>query len=305
MSLARIASVCSLFAALSLASACGGGGGGGAPNVPAPGTTPPGPGSSASPAPSAGPTAGPSATPAPTSNPSASASALTIAVGDGEVNGNDTMFPGGIGSEPNDGDYSGGGHGPLTNPPQTIGPDHVPCLSSMNTGNLPPQGTGYHVHAFVGIYYNGKEVALPDGIGFANPRNDGTFNGISHWTETATMCYYEMHTHDASGLVHEESMHAPSGFQAGAKYTLGDFLAVWGVTLGSNHLGPLNGAVSVFTSGQVGRGKTGEVSSTLYSRYTGNPLQIGLYSHEVIWITVGSGNPANSALPNVVFWTEW
>ena len=218
------------------------------------------------------------------------------------------MFPGGIGEDPNDGDYSGGGHGPLTTPPQTIGPDNVPCLISMNTGMLPPNGTGYHVHTFVGIYFNGKEVALPDGLGFANPQGDGTFSGISNWTQYATMCYYEMHTHDASGLIHVESANAPVGFQHGAKYTLGDFLAVWGITISPANFGPLNGLVTVYTSGQFARGGPGthgEIGSNNYSLYVGDPNAIGMYSHEVIWVLVGTGNPTGSSLPNVNFFTEW
>jgi hypothetical protein len=228
--------------------------------------------------------------------------------GNGQINGDDTMFPGGIGEDPNDGDYPAGGHGPLTSPPQTIGPDNVPCLQSMDTGALPPQGTGYHVHTFVGIYYNGKEVALPDGIGMANPEGESTYKGIPNWTNYATMCYYETHTHDASGLIHQESANAPLAFQQGAKYTLGDFLAVWGITIGPTNLGPLSGPVSIYTSGQFGRGGPGtksEIGSNTYTLYTGDPTLIGLYSHEVIWITIGTGNPVGSNLPNVLFFTEW
>ena len=213
------------------------------------------------------------------------------------------MFPGGAGEEPNDGDYPGGGHGPLNT---TIGPDNVPCLSAMYNGPIPP---GYHVHAFLGIYYNGREVALPDGLGFADPQADGQFPGTPPgWTQYATHCYYEMHTHDASGLIHIETANAPPGGQKDTKYTLGDFLAVWGIQVTPMQFGPLSGAVSVYTSGPAavgGPGTKGEVGSNHYSLYQGDPAQIPLYSHEVIWIVVGPNNPTGSSLPNVLFWDEW
>jgi len=214
------------------------------------------------------------------------------------------MFPGGIGEEKNDGDYPNGGHGPLNS---TIGADNVPCLASMYGGQ--PTGPGIHVHAFVGIYYNGAEVALPDGIGFADPSADGTFFGINNWTEYASHCYYQMHTHDASGMIHIEGYTAPAGGAKGSLYTLGDFLAVWGIPLNSMQLGPLNGPVTIYTSGPVARGGYGtnsEVGSNTYTVFTGlDPNTIPLYSHEVVWILIGSGNPTGSSLPNVLFFTEY
>jgi len=44
-----------------------------------------------------------------------------------------------------------------------------------------------------------------------------------------------------------------------------------------------------------------------YTQYTGDINQIPLYSHQVIWILIGSGNPTGSSLPNVNFWSgeDW
>jgi hypothetical protein len=248
--------------------------------------------------------------------PSGTPSRITKSAGGGQINGNDTMFPGGISAvnEPNDGDQPSGGHGPLNS---TIGPDNVPCLQVMYTGPTGLPGDGYHVHPFVGFYFNGREVALPDGIGFADPEGDTTFAGIPNWTQYASNCYYQMHTHDASGVIHIESFPPapPGGFggQQGTLYTMADFMAVWGMTADASHFGPLNGTVTIYTSGPVARGGPGTKSTVQSTTYqllctscdSATIGSIPLYSHEVIWILVGSGNPTGHSLPNIEFFTEW
>jgi hypothetical protein len=228
------------------------------------------------------------------------------------------MFPGGTAEEANDGDLPNGGHGPLNS---TIGPDNVPCLQAMYPGGVGKPGDGYHVHPFLGIYFNGRRVALPDGIGMSDPAADFTFNGIPNWTNFnangANGCFYQIHTHDASGVFHIESYPPapPGGFngQQGTLYTLGDLLAVWGVSAGPSNFGPLNGTVTIYTSGPVSRGGPGTktlVPSTTYqlicTACDSNTIgSIPLYSHEVIWVLVGTGNLTGSSLPNINFFTEW
>jgi len=254
------------------------------------------------------------ATPSPTPAPTPTHSNVTKGTGYGQINGNDTMFPGGVGKEANDGDYPAGGHGPLNT---TIGPDNVPCLASMYSGAVEPKGPGYHVHAFLGIYYNGQEVAVPDGLGIADPGTDGQFNvgqpnqTPPNWTQYAygPDCYYQMHTHDASGTVHIESGTAPANGQNGTLYTLGDLLAIWGIPVSATNWGPLNGTVQIYTSGLFSRGHQCNphcyVYSNTYTQYTGDVNALPLYSHEVIWVVVGTGNPIGTKLPNVLFWDAW
>ncbi len=177
----------------------------------------------------------------------------------------------------------------------------VPCLASMPDN--------YHVHAFLGFYNNGSAVALSDGIGMAEPEGDGDLpiNGITihNWTNYATQCFYEMHTHDASGVIHVESTGPDcGGFTKNATpcnmsiFTLGDFLTEWGVQIMptgiySNGAPIMTGLVQIYTSGPVARGGPGsnsEVGSNHYSLYTGDPNAIPLYSHEVIFVDVGAGN---------------
>jgi hypothetical protein len=199
-----------------------------------------------------------------------------------------------------------------------------------------PGGTGYHVHPFLGIIDVSQvpiasndskvkgEIALSDGIGFADPLGDASFQAqptaspspppIPNWTNYATTCYYEMHTHDASGVIHVESATPPANGQSGTLFTLGDFLAVWGISYGPNNWGPLNGTVSIYWSGPMARSHIGEIGSNTYTLYCGTGgascdqntiASLPLYSHQVIWVLVGPGNPTGSALPNVAFDTEF
>lgn len=62
----------------------------------------------------------------------------------------------------------------------------------------------FHIHAHLSLYIDGQAVAIPQGIGIAP---DGS-------------CFYWLHTHDASGVIHIE---AP----ANRTFTLGNFLDIW------------------------------------------------------------------------------
>ncbi len=64
--------------------------------------------------------------------------------------------------------------------------------------------TAYHVHAHVSIYINGKQSLIPQYVGIAS---DGS-------------CYYWLHTHDTSGVIH---MEAP----ASRSFIFGNFLDEW------------------------------------------------------------------------------
>ncbi|HTK08348.1 MAG TPA: hypothetical protein VL485_14355, partial [Ktedonobacteraceae bacterium] len=65
--------------------------------------------------------------------------------------------------------------------------------------------TIYHIHAHISIYINGQQQALPANIGINDQKG----------------CYYWLHTHDTTGVIHIESPQQVT-------YTLGNFFHIWG-----------------------------------------------------------------------------
>lgn len=171
--------------------------------------------------------------------------------------------------------------------------DGIPCSKTMFVND-------YHVHAFVGLIVNGKWMAIPGGIGM-NPLPKPV-NGV--WN-TGAQCYYHVHTHDRSGIVHIEDPNTTTS-KTVARRGIGQFLDIWGVKVTTTQFGSYHGTVSVYTSGQVNRGGPGlgdqDVSSSTYTKWTGNIRKFKLFSHEVVWYVVGTP-PAT--FPNVHFYTEW
>jgi hypothetical protein len=64
---------------------------------------------------------------------------------------------------------------------------------------------GYHIHVHLTIWLNGSQVTIPQNVGIASD----------------TSCFYWLHTHDTTGVVHIE---AP----ATASLNLQQFLDIWG-----------------------------------------------------------------------------
>ena len=187
--------------------------------------------------------------------------------------GSDNLF------SPNDGDAASGGHG------QSV--DGIPCKPTMAESH-------YHVHAFVGIVADGSLVSVPDGMGMNKPGNDS--GGV---TSTAS-CFYYLHTHDATGIVHIEDPSLDA--RSVTLHTFGQFLDIWGQPLSANGLGPFSGPVKMYTSGPRYRGQGPQtVSSSTYTQYTGDASRIPLYGHEVIWIEIGPAFVAPQSLPSIVF----
>ncbi|MGZ3611464.1 MAG: hypothetical protein ACXVBU_15525 [Ktedonobacteraceae bacterium] len=86
---------------------------------------------------------------------------------------------------------------------QTSTNPSFPPVDSISCDNLEQTAIHYHVH--VTIYINGSQVRIPQQVGIAP---DGS-------------CFYWMHTHDTTGVVHIE---APQG----RNFTLGNFFHIWG-----------------------------------------------------------------------------
>jgi hypothetical protein len=214
----------------------------------------------------------PSPTPSPAPSPTATPAVKPVVLSPGAVIGEDNQFT------PNSGDTLNGGNG------QQV--DGIPCAPSMFEN-------AYHVHAYLGIIVNGTQIAVPDQIGLNVP---GPIQ--SGYTSTAE-CYYEIHTHDASGMIHIES---PSTATLDSSiYTLGTMLDVWGMPVGANGIGPFSGTVRVF----VDHVPLKALTATTYTEYSGDPNAIPLYSHEAIWLEVGPAYVLPPNIPAVEFYTEY
>lgn len=201
----------------------------------------------------------------------------TIVLRAGTINGLDNQF------SPADADTSSGGNG------QTVSSNpSIPCAPSMVENK-------YHVHFFLGVLVNGKQMAIPDAIGMYLPGAE--INGFTN----SARCFYEIHTHDATGMIHIES---PSTAPLGSPvFTLGNVLDVWGEPLTSTQFGPYAGTVRIFYA-TTNLGNTH--SGATYYQYTGTtPRSIKLYSHEAIWIEVGSTYVPPSRLAHIIFYTEY
>jgi hypothetical protein len=94
-------------------------------------------------------------------------------------------------------------------------PEYSYLAQRLAAFNFPQQtDIGYHVHAQLNVYINGKQTTVPANLGI-DPQ--GRF--IS-----------PIHTHDTSGVVHMES----TKFYP---FTLGEFINIWGVYFTKNQLG--------------------------------------------------------------------
>lgn len=200
-------------------------------------------------------------------------------VGAGEIFGTDNQFT------PNDGDNTPGGNGQIID-------SVLPCVKTMPTT--------YHVHAFVGIIINGYQKAISDGLGMENPQTDITYQGIPHWTQYAT-CYYYIHTHDASGVLHIES--PKSVPLTTSLYTLGNAFDVWGHRLTTTAISVWTGTVRTYVA-QVPL-RTDQIQRSSYVLYTGNPRSIPLHSHTTVWLEIGPAYVTPSKLPVIAYNEEY
>lgn len=143
-----------------------------------------------------------------------------------------------------DGDTAAGGNG------QTV--DGIP-------GNN-PEMTNYHIHVHLSLFVNGKQIAIPKGIGIVPPRvvDNGFVDGGK--------ALYFLHTHDATGIIHVES---PQPKQ----FTLKQFFDIWGQPLQRDNIAGFHGTVHAFVDGKP---------------YSGNLADIVFTPHEEITLEVGS-----------------
>jgi hypothetical protein len=120
----------------------------------------------------------------------------------------------------------------------------------------------FHIHAHVTIFVNGSPRQIPASIGIPGGQVQNSPQGPFIASGT---CFYWLHTHTASGIIHIESpIHRT--------YTLGNFFDEWGQPIGPNQVGPATGPVTALYNGE---------------RYVGNPRNIPLNRHAQIQLEVG------------------
>jgi len=125
--------------------------------------------------------------------------------------------------------------------PQRLRPSGLDALTM--------EGTVLHHHDHLDLYVNGRAVTVPPLVGIDQQAGFLT----------------ELHTHDASGIIHVESPVQRS-------FTLGQFFCEWGVKLSAACLGPYRGRLAWWVDGK---------------RMHGNPALLLLRQHQEIVIAAG------------------
>jgi hypothetical protein len=124
----------------------------------------------------------------------------------------------------------------------------------------------YHIHSHLAIFDNGKQQTVPRGIGIPGPQQ------VQDGFVESGKCFYWLHTHDTTGVVHVES-------PTRAIYTLGQFFDIWGQPLSRSQVGTATGNVTVFVDGK---------------QFSGDPRSIVLAPHKLIQLDVGTVVPPKS-----------
>lgn len=156
-----------------------------------------------------------------------------------------------------DGDSPSGGQGQQLS-------QHLKCHQDMPTA--------FHIHIHLSIFDpTGTQIMVPWAVGIVQP---WTFNHSGDQVIGGT-CFYFLHTHDRSGVIHYE---APRDYG----FTLGDFFDVWGEPLTTTSVAGYSGTVWVRI-----------ISPTQNVLWTSaiDPRTILLTEHEQISLAVG--NPVN------------
>ncbi|HXN06662.1 MAG TPA: hypothetical protein VN944_06325 [Nitrospiria bacterium] len=129
---------------------------------------------------------------------------------------------------------------------------------------LTEEGSALHIHQHLDIYIHGKSVPVPAAIGF---------NALERFISP-------IHTHDANGVIHIESPTVQ-------KFTIGQFLDVWGVRFSSKCIGSYcedqQNFLRAFINGQP---------------MAGDPRSIELTDHQVIVITYGTSSEQPKPIPS-------
>jgi len=123
-------------------------------------------------------------------------------------------------------------------------------LLPLGLTTLPQEAVATHYHSHLDVFVDGKHVTVPKYIGINL--------GANYLTE--------LHTHDTRGVIHIESPKSNDHF------SLGQFVAEWGVFLNSRCIGAYCDGLKWYLNGKL---------------QTGNPQKYVLQPHDEVAIVVG------------------
>lgn len=134
------------------------------------------------------------------------------------------VIRGTIGTQPawHDGDNSKGGNGQVV--------DGMPCVHALSNK--------FHHHVHVSLFVDGVQHWMPKGSGTKHP-----YYNPDGWVYNAK-CWYYLHTHDRTGIVHIE----PSDARI---FTLKNWFDLMGQTLSTTNVGQYSGSVGVYINGML------------------------------------------------------
>jgi hypothetical protein len=110
-------------------------------------------------------------------------------------------------------------------------------------------------------------------------------------------CFYRIHTHDESGIVHVEMNKTAAPGAAFIRFK--DFLDIWGQKHTLTQFGPFKGSIHIYIGNES---KLGQVKIGTYKPYTGSMNALLIRTHEVIWVEVGKSYYTPKQLPTVTFY---
>ena len=146
----------------------------------------------------------------------------------------------------------------------SFAPTPVPCSS----------GESYiHVHPYISIKIEGTNVPVPANVGFLNSRG----------------CLEELHTHDASGVIHVELSQADKL----GNYTLGDFFRVWAITFSTVLINGTSHPVEFTNTDILGfkTDATHKIVVLVDNKTVSNPFGLPLEQYDYCDASTGGGPP--------------
>lgn len=155
----------------------------------------------------------------------------------------------------------------------TLAVDGVDCQTS--------EALAYHIHAHLALYQDGKPVTLPANIGIP----------VGALIPGGT-CYYWLHVHDTTGMVHIES---PTTTQ----YTLGQFLNVWDRTAQLDAQGGTGYQVDAAFLRALRAASPNDIHVYVGDKVVSDYASIPLTAHEQITVEVGA--PIQPPVTNFTF----